>query len=185
MIGPLGAKEIDSRFDGDWAPVRRFGIQQSGKTIVIDDFSENGTNSAFAAQEKIDLKALDHLAWCAATLANSAFASGVARVRFSDGEVLEAPVHRHWKSGVEKLVTKKVDLKSAYKQPAIHPSEQKRSVISVKHPETGKVFGFVSRTLPFGASAAVLAFNRVARLIWRILIEEVGCCDAWMAEQSH
>jgi hypothetical protein len=27
-------------------------------TRIIDDFGENGTNSAFAAQEKIDLKAL-------------------------------------------------------------------------------------------------------------------------------
>ena len=176
LIGPLGEKEIDTRFNGDWAPVRRFGIQQSGKTRVIDDFSENGTNSAFAAQEKIDLKALDHLAWCAATISNAAFSSGVVRVKLVDGEVLEAPVHRHWKSGGEKLVTKTVDLKSAYKQLAIHPGEQRRSVISVKHPKTGEVFGFVSRTLPFGASAAVLAFNRVARLVWRVLVDAGILC---------
>ena len=176
LIGPLGEKEVDSKFNGDWAPVRRFGIQQSGKTRVIDDFSENGTNSAFAAQEKIDLKALDHLAWCAATISNAAFSSGVVRVKLVGGEVLEAPVHHHWRSGGEKLVTKTVDLKSAYKQLAIRPGEQKRSVISVKHPKTGEVFGFVSRTLPFGASAAVLAFNRVARLVWRILVEAGILC---------
>ena len=46
----------------------------------------------------------------------------------------------------------------------------------MRHPKTGEVFGFVSRTLPFGASAAVLAFNRVARLIWRILIDAGILC---------
>ena len=36
---------------------------QSGKLRVIDDFSENGTNSAYACQEKLDLRTLDHLTW--------------------------------------------------------------------------------------------------------------------------
>ena len=107
---------------------------------------------------------------------SAAAASGVIRLRMSDGNVLEGPVNQQWKGNSEKIVTKTVDLKSAYKQLAIHPAEQKRSVISVKNPETGEVFGFVSRTLPFGAAAAVLAFNRVARLIWRILIEAGILC---------
>ena len=33
--------------------------------LELDHFSENGTNSALAAQEKINLKAFGHLAWCA------------------------------------------------------------------------------------------------------------------------
>ena len=67
--------ELEECFAGDWVPARRLGIQQSGKTRVIDDFSENGTNSAFASQEKIDLKALGHVAWCGATLAKAALVS--------------------------------------------------------------------------------------------------------------
>jgi len=76
----------------------------------------------------------------------------------------------------QKILTKSVDLKSAYKQLAIHPLEKTRSVICIKDPKSDEVFGFVSRTLPFGAAAAVLAFNRVACLGWRILIEAGILC---------
>ena len=49
-------------------------------------------------------------------------------------------------------------------------------MICIKDPKSDEVFGFVSRTLPFGAAAAVLAFNRVACLGWRILIEAGILC---------
>ena len=45
------------------------------------------------------------------------------------------------------------------------------SVLALKRPETGDVAGFVSRTLPFGSTASVLHFNRVARLLHRIGLE--------------
>ena len=49
-------------------------------------------------------------------------------------------------------------------------------MICIKDPKSDEVFGFVSRTLPFGSAAAVLAFNRVACLGWRILIEAGILC---------
>ena len=58
-------KQLEEMFDGDWTPARRFCIIQSGKLRVIDDFPENDTNSACACQEKLDLRTLDHLTWCA------------------------------------------------------------------------------------------------------------------------
>ena len=64
-----------------------------------------------------------------------------------------------------------MDLKSAYKQFAIHPSDRRLSVLALKKPETGEVAGFVSRTLPFGSTASVLHFNRAARLLHRIGLE--------------
>jgi hypothetical protein len=177
LSAPMNFEQLEQKMGSNWVPVRRFGIQQSGKTRVIDDFSENGTNSAFAAQEKIDLKALDHLAWCGATLAKAAFVSRTVDLKLSDGSRLSGPVHSLWNPATEKILTKTVDLKSAYKQLAIHPLERRRSVICIKDPKSGRVFGFVSRTLPFGAAAAaVLAFNRVARLVWRILIEAGVLC---------
>ena len=168
--------QLDERFSGLWTPVRRFGIQQSGKTRVIDDFSENGCNSAYAAQEKVDLRALDHISWCGAALSSMALRRGEARFRLSDGELLVGQVHQGWRNKGESLVSKTVDLKSAYKQLAIHPSDRKRSVISVKDPKDSQVYGFISRTLPFGAASAVLSFNRVARLLWRILVSAGILC---------
>ena len=64
-----------------------------------------------------------------------------------------------------------MDLKSAYKQFAIHPSDRRLSVLALKKPGTGEVAGFVSRTLPFGSTASVLHFNRAARLLHRIGLE--------------
>ena len=136
LSAPMNFEQLEQKMGSNWVPVRRFGIQQSGKTRVIDDFSENGTNSAFAAQEKIDLKALDHLAWCGATLAKAAFVSRTVDLKLSDGSRLSGPVHSLWNPATEKILTKTVDLKSAYKQLAIHPLERRRSVICIKDPKS-------------------------------------------------
>ena len=79
---------------------------------------------------------------------------------------------RTWKRyGELKLLAKTVDLKSAYKQFAIRPEDRKRQVITVKSPKDGATYGFVGHMLPFGAAAAVMAFNRVSRLVWRLGVE--------------
>ena len=180
LVGPLSWSEVEKRFSGDWVPVRRFGIQQSGKLRVIDDFSENATNGAFAAQEKIDLKTLEHVAWCTITLADFLWHSDSVCVRLSDGTLLEGALHSGWSRGKgAKVLTKTVDLKSAYKQYAISPSSRKRAVVSLKSPADGKAYGFVCKVLPFGASAAVVAFNRISRLVWRILSEAGIVCSAY------
>ena len=131
----------------------------------------------YAAQEKVDLRALDHIAWCGAALSSMALRlRGEARFRLSSGELLVGRVHQGWKDKGETLVSKTVDLKSAYKQLAIHPSDRKRSVISVKDPKDSQVYGFISRTLPFGAASAALSFNRVSKLLWRILVSAGILC---------
>ena len=165
---PMTFEQLNREFGEVWTPVRRFGIVQSGKTRVIDDFSENGCNAAYAAQE--------HIAWCGAALSSMAFKRGEARFRLSTGELLVGRVHQGWMNQDEALVSKTVDLKSAYKQLAIHPSDRKRSVISVNDPKDSQVYGFISRTLLFGAASAMLSFNRVARLLWRILVSAGVLC---------
>ena len=83
----------------------------------------------------------------------------------NDGGRLQGPVHAAWK------LTTAFDLESAYKQLALHPEEYNCSVVTLKSPATGKPACFLMRTLPFGSTASVLHFNRVARLIWRLGIE--------------
>ena len=52
LDGPYSWEQLEKMFDGEWTPARRFGIIQSGKLRVIDDFSENGTNSAYMHVKK-------------------------------------------------------------------------------------------------------------------------------------
>ena len=48
-----------------------------------------------------------------------------------------------------------VDLKAAYKQFAIQPSQRRACVVSLRDPGGGSPKGFVSHVLPFGALASV------------------------------
>ena len=38
---------------------------------------------------------------------------------------------------------------------------------------------FVGSVLPFGASVAVMSFNRISRLLWRVLVEAGVICGAY------
>ena len=123
--------------------------------------------------EKILLRALDEIIWVA-----SCFIEYVIHHEhycFDLGnETLSGQVHSWWKSlDLSKpfLQVKTVDLKSAYKQFAIHPSDRRLSVLALKLPETGDVAGFISRTLPFDSTAFVLHFLRAARLLHRMGLE--------------
>lgn len=62
-----------------------------------------------------------------------------------------------------------LDLKSAYRQLAVHSEDLRFSVISLRAPGKMSPTLFISRALPFGATAAVYAFNRCARAIAAIL----------------
>jgi hypothetical protein len=77
---------------------------------------------------------------------------------------LAVTVNNHWKSAPWNGTT--VDLKSAYKQLCVKPSDLWASVISVFDPIGQKPVLFVQMALPFGASASVLNFNRVSRYLW-------------------
>ena len=173
LDGPYSYDELECLFEGVWNPVRRFGVWQRNKLRAIDDFSESGVNASFAYLEKIQLRALDEIIWVAACFIKYV----IHHEHFSfdvGGETMSGKVHSWWKdldTSKPFLQVKTVDLKSAYKQFAIHPSDRRLSVLALKKPETGEVAGFVSRTLPFGSTASVLHFNRAARLLHRIGLE--------------
>ncbi|CAE7235557.1 unnamed protein product [Symbiodinium sp. CCMP2592] len=152
---------------------KRFAIFQRGKLRCIDDLSENSVNSSWEVAEKIDLRAMDELLWITSRLMQSIVDRGFVNLRLSSGEVISGPLHTVWRTRPESArpVLKCVDLKSAYKQYAIRPCDSKRCVVSLRRPSDGQAVGFISHTLPFGSLASVGQFNRVARLIHRILIE--------------
>ena len=171
LDGPYSYDELDTLFNGEWNPVRRFAVVQRDKIRAIDDFTESGVNSSFGYLEKIQLKALDEIIWIASCFVKLCLHEERFDFSLSDGGRLCGQVHEYWKSldlSGAILHAKTVDLRSAYKQLAIHPCDRKISVLSLKDPEKGDVFGFVSKTLPFGSTASVLHFNRVSRLLHRL-----------------
>ncbi|CAE7256827.1 unnamed protein product [Symbiodinium sp. CCMP2592] len=173
LSGPYSYQELTEILGPHWIPVRRFAIFQRGKLRCIDDLSENSVNSSWEVAEKIDLRAMDELLWITSRLMQSIVDRGFVNLRLSSGEVISGPLHTVWRTRPESArpVLKCVDLKSAYKQYAIRPCDSKRCVVSLRRPSDGQAVGFISHTLPFGSLASVGQFNRVARLIHRILIE--------------
>ncbi|CAE7364045.1 unnamed protein product, partial [Symbiodinium sp. KB8] len=171
LEGPFSWSELESRFNGQWMPCRRFAVWQ-GKWRAIDDLSESGLNSTFGCHEKIPLRALDEIIWICTRIMQAAAARGEVTFTLSSGQVLRGKLHSFWHDR-EKIrpVSTTFDLKSAYKQFPLSPSEQCKAVIIVKHPGQSEPVGYVCRTLPFGARGSVLHFNRVSTLLQRILHE--------------
>ena len=171
LAGPYTKAALEELSEGRWAPTRRFAVWQNNWR-PIDDLSASGVNSCFGCFEKVTLKALDEVIWNCMLLFRMAQGEGSMCFVLSDGSKLQGRLHRSW-DAPEKLrpALKTFDLKAAYKQLPLHPDEQRKAVLALKSPADGQVYGFVCRTLPFGASASVMHFNRVSLLLQRILQE--------------
>ena len=119
------------------------------------------------------MRALDELVWTAIALFKIFVSKREVSIPLSDGSRLEFPVHQFWRSlkpeGLQPSV-KTVDLKSAYKQLAVSPEDRCLSIVTARDLVSGLAFGYESRTLQFGATSSVVSFNRVARLVQRVLI---------------
>ncbi|CAE7417337.1 unnamed protein product [Symbiodinium sp. CCMP2592] len=181
LTGPYSWDELQARHPEGWLPVRRFGIVQKAKTRSIDDLAENSVNCAYAVSDRISLRALDELVWLAITLFKIFLAKGEVSIPLSDGDHLRFPVHSFWRALKPEALQpslKTVDLKSAYKQLAVSPRDRCLSIVAIKDPVSGLAFGFESRTLLFGATSSVVSFNRVARLLQRVLVAlQVLACN--------
>ena len=171
LKGPLSFEDINFLYEGDWLPVRRFAVFQKDKWRPIDDFSENGVNGSFGSMERVDLRALDETVWISVALMRS-MKAGHFSFKLSDGNLLEGRVHESWYTGgtMPRPLVKTVDLKAAYKQLALNERDASKSVICLKNPHDGQVYGFACKTLPFGAVASVLHFNRFARFLKAVFL---------------
>ena len=120
---------------------KRFPIQQGGKLRLIDDFTVAGVNQTVGLGEKLRVESVDELA---------------AHVLVA---LSNAPPGRKLV-----LVGRTFDLKSAYKQFGVDAEHQKTLRIAQRHPEGGVRF-FSVQSLPFGATASVSSFLRIAASI--------------------
>ena len=132
LEGPMSKSSLDLLFHGQWSPCRRFAVWQ-GKYRPIDDFSECRVNACFGCFERVTLKALDELVWACALVCRVAKAKGCVRLELGSGEILEGPLRKVWRdSSRVRPLTKTYDLRSAYKQLAIHPSARRKAVLLLK-----------------------------------------------------
>ena len=115
----------------------RFGVEQSDKLRACDDLCHARTNLACVVETPIKLVSWDHLAELS-NLANT-----------SD---------RDW-------ALFKADHEAAYKQLPLDYNHTKLAVIALRSPVDGQWYGFLSRTLMFGAVSAVLHYNVLPRLL--------------------
>ena len=132
---------------------RRFGVKQSSKIRVIDDCSCCGLNWTVGLHEKFQLQSIDVLASMVAE-AFKAF-PGITFPR---------------------VLGRCYDLKSAYKQFAVHPRDRshlRMAVRSTKDQEI-KLLGF--NALPFGAVGSVAGFLRVSLAVWFLGLVALKIC---------
>ena len=176
LLGPVYTEsDLSGLVDGFPHVSRRFPLRQTNKIRPIDDLSESSVNEAFGSHDKIQVHDSDTM--CALVrLLERILHDGIASVPLRNGEVLPIHVYKTWLSdpSSKSWKGKNFDLSKAYKQLAVHPSQWWASAISTFDPHQQCPAEFCQVTLPFGASGAVLAFNRASTFLWTLGIKLLG-----------
>ena len=179
LDGPYTTEQVSDMFGKDWLPVRRFGVKQKAKTRPIDDFRENTLNRTFGSVERSELRTMDHVLWMLVILAQYFCFREHMSFLLSDGTRLEGEVHMDWKRMKPAFKCTCVDLQSAYKQLAVSPDEHKRAVVTIWDKQADEPACFISRVLPFGASASVHNFLRVSAFLHAAGLHVGLCWDSY------
>ena len=141
LEGPLPLAEIPL----DIPLSKRFGVERGGKIRCVDDFSTSGINAAAQPLESPKPHTLDVVAGMLSTLMQLDLSG-------------------------ERWNIRSFDLKSAYRECAVHPRPCKYAVIVVDDPNTKTLQAFRLKALPFGSVKSVHFFFRVSHSIWAVLM---------------
>ena len=165
-VGPSGNPEMDAALwdqtqkdvASGWAVIsdlaaapatgalsRRFGIQLGAKVRAIDDFSISLVNSTVGVQERIRVMTVD-----------DSISLALAFCAQTDRPILQG---------------RSFDLKSAYRQLPVHQDDLDVSQVAVYNPELQRACVLLMTALPFGASASVWSFIRLALALWQIGVQ--------------
>ena len=175
MRGPFTEQQVSDMVGLLWLPARRFVIQQGYNAngpiyLAIDDYSEYGHNDAAAIREKIhtdgtDVNANHIKSWARAVNIRDRS----VRIELSSGEILEGTLHEEWTEENLALNGFLADLKHAYRLVPRPASQRCLAFVAYWNSEFDEVEFGEHLGQPFGASAAVLNFNRLGRAIFSIL----------------
>ena len=165
LLEPTDEETLD-RTLGCWIPSRRFGIRQSKKIRVIDDFAASLVNDALSAEETVDPDGLDRIAVNAKAHLDAFTAPASLRPPSSPF----ASDVRHADHAEARLVSRLWDVASAYRHLARAPKHGSFTVIAVWNPFKKEFVYFQQPALAFGAAASVFSFNWVAAALREILV---------------
>ena len=179
LSGPYSPAMVDEMFNNHWLPVKRFGVVQKSKVRPIDNLKESMLNLTFGSHEKIELKAMEHVLWTLVTLAKMMMKGGEIGFHLKSGRKLEGFVHPEWMVHGPSFSSTCIDLKSAYKQMALNPSEYHRTVVSLWDSDEGGAQCYIMRTLPFGAAASVHHFLRISYFLQAVGLAAGLCWGAY------
>ena len=144
----------------------------SGNTVpkirLIDDLSAPGTNRTVTTTEKLNLGGIDEAVGIAKLFVLSA-AETQAVFKTEDGPDICCLVHEEWHKTKAVCKGRTLDLKAAYKQLAVNAADYDVSLVTVYNPKKKQPEMWRLLALPFGATASVYSFNRMARVIERIM----------------
>ena len=171
LDGPLTAEELDRRYPAGWLPTRRFPVIQGPKVRPIDDCRDSGLNDLYVVHNGLNLHDVDVLV-ASAKLAMRVANNKVWRYEPLNEEPFEFVVNEGWRRAVSsEWLGRRLDLRAAYKQLPLDPSSRALAIVCVYRPDRPESPGlFQSNVLPFGATASVFAFNRVARGLWHAIV---------------
>lgn len=88
-------------------------------------------------------------------------------------KTLRGKLHDEWNQQSFQCLITTVDLKDAYKQLGVHEADRNKAIVTVRCREKPFLKMYAVDCLPFGASSSVHSFNRVARMIWAIGVQEL------------
>ena len=166
LQGPMDEAEVTVLVGhSHWLATRRFPLQQRDKVRVIDDALESGLNASYSCPNKLRLHDLDTLTALALLARSCLDAREPLELILGDGNKLVAEKAHDWPADIQ-LQGRCLDLSDAYKQLAVDPTEAWSRVLVAYCPATGKPSYFMTRSLMFGSTSSVYAFNRISRSLW-------------------
>ena len=155
-----------------WSLSPRFLLRQGedSKVRVIDDLKASAVNQAFASSSYLDLQDTDFTVGLLRFVSRSLQGEGRVEIPMQDGTSLRGDLCPEMRHRPPRL-GKTLDLSQAYRQVAlaIHPDSRKHAVLGFPGIE-GSWQYYLACSLPFGASASVFGFNKIALAVLRILV---------------
>ena len=172
MTGPhCSEHEVSSLLGTErWSLSPRFLLRQGedSKVRIIDDLKASAVNQAFSSSSYLDLQDTDFTVGLLRFISRSLQRGGEVEVPLMDGSTLRGELCPEMKCKPA-LLGKTLDLSKAYRQVGIHPESRKHAVVGFPN-ESGEWQHYLALSLPFGASASVFGFNKIALAILHILV---------------
>ena len=173
LAGPYLEAEVSQMLGcNDWSMSQRFLLLQGEelKPRVIDNYKASAINSAFGTSSHLDLHDTDIICCLLAFMLRVFTGERSIDIQLSTGKRLQGERHRDFDRHPQ-LWGRGVDLSKAYKQVGIAPTSLKHGALGVRLKDGTWRF-FLSKSLPFGATASVYAFNKITRGLWSLLVRK-------------